>query len=45
MEQLPKFWREGRDPQLERTVEEALKLFEKNSPKKLPRAPYSKRVQ
>lgn len=45
VEQLPKFWQGDRDPQLDRAVEEALKLLEKNPPKKVQRAPYPKRVK
>jgi tricorn protease len=45
VEQLPKLTAGGGDPQLERAVAEALKLLDKNPPKKPERAPYPKRVK
>ncbi len=45
VEQLPKATAGGGDPQLERAISEALKLLEKNPPKKVERAPYPKRVE
>lgn len=45
VEQLPKAWQGDRDPQLDRAIEEALKLLQKNPPKNVQRAPYPKRVK
>jgi tricorn protease len=45
VEMLPKESRDGRDPQLERAVREAMKLLENNPPAKPKRAPYPKRVK
>ncbi len=45
VEQLPKAWQGDRDPQLDRAIDEALKLLEKNPPKKVQRAPFPKRVK
>jgi tricorn protease len=35
----PKAWREGRDPQLEKAVDVALELLEKNPPPEMPQRP------
>ncbi|HAL54986.1 MAG TPA: protease [Bacteroidetes bacterium] len=45
VEQLPKEMKDGRDPQLERAVNEAMRLLEKNPPAKTKRAPYPRRVK
>jgi tricorn protease len=45
VEQLPKATAGSGDPQLERAISEALKLLEKNPPKRVERAPYPKRVK
>jgi tricorn protease len=45
VEQLPVLMKEGGDPQLERAIQEALRMLEQNPPREVQREPYPVRVK